>query len=433
MLLPYASAQAAKIIDYLKKNKDVKEVHPLGSLRRMVATIGDLDFSVSSNHPQKVVDHFCKMPGVVRVIDKGESGASLMLQSGIRADLLVGSPEAYGALLQHFTGSKNHNIHLRTLAVGKGLSISELGVKKAVGKSQIIPTRTEQKLYELMGMQTPAPEIREDSGEIQAALAHKLPDLVEFKDIKGDLHLHSNFPIKSPSHGPGADSIKDIVRKAIELGYDYVGISDHPPGHALNSKKEIIEWVKKRTKSIQDIQKSNESIRVLNGLEIDILNDGSLSVPDEALKTLDYCIAGIHSGHRGSKDTITKRLLKALENPNVDIISHPTNRLINDRDSSDADWEVIFKFCAKHNERSSSANKLLEINSAPQRLDLMDDLVRQALEFGAKFVINTDAHEVSQMENMSYGVSVARRGWAEKKDIVNTWDWTEFAKWFKLK
>lgn len=423
MLLPYANAQAAKIIDYLKKNKDVKEAHPLGSLRRMVATIGDLDFSVSSDHPQKIIEYFCKMPGVIRVIDEGEGKASVILQSGMRADLLVGVPEAYGALLQHFTGEKNHNIHLRTLAEKKKLSLSEYGIKK---NGKILPTKTEEEFYSLLGMDVPAPEIREDSGEIEAAMAYKLPKLVQLKDVKGDLHLHSNFPIKSPSHGPGADSIEGIVKKAIDLGYDYVGISDHPPGHASSSKKEMINWVQKRTKSIQDIQKGKKSIRVLNGLEIDILSDGSLSVPDEALATLDYCIAGIHSGHRGSKENITKRLLKALESPYVDIISHPTNRLLNERESSEADWEEVFKFAAKH-------KKLLEINSFPNRLDLRDDLVRQAIAYGVKFIINTDAHAIEQMDNMLYGVSVARRGWAQDKDIVNTWDWKKLTQWFNIK
>ncbi len=422
MLLPYATAQANRILEYLKKSPDVIETHPLGSLRRQVATIGDLDFSAATKNSQKVVEYFTKIPGVSRVIDKGENKGTLVLNSGVQADLLVGDPDSYGALLQHFTGSKNHNIHLRTLVEKKGLSLSEHGIKK---NGKLIETKTEEEFYKLLGMDTPPPEIREDTGEIEAALTHKLPNLVEFKDIKGDLHLHSNFPIVSPSHGPGADSIEEMVNKAIELGYDYVGISDHPPGHGTVSKDKIIEWVQKRTKFIQDLSKDTKSIRVLNGLEIDILPDGSLSVPDEGLALLDYCIAGIHSGHRGGHDVITKRIISALENPYVDIISHPTNRLLNGRDSSDANWEEIFKLVAKN-------NKLMEINSYPNRLDLRDDLVRQAKESGVKFVIDTDAHELGQMNNMPYGVSVARRGWAEKKDIVNSWNWTKFAKWFKI-
>lgn len=412
ILLPYAFVQAQRVLDYLKKSKDVLEVHSLGSLRRMVATIGDLDFSASSKNPQKVIDYFCKMPGVGRVVDKGDTKATVILRSGLQTDLLVGWPDSYGALLQHFTGSKSHNIHLRTIASQKGLTLSENTKAKS-----------EEEFYKLLNMQMPPPEIREDTGEIESALKHELPNLVELKDIKGDLHLHSNYPIKSPSHEPGADSIEEMVKRAKELEYEYVGISDHPPGFTSVSKEEIIKWVQMRTKFIQSINKGTKSIRALNGLEIDILGNGELSVPDEALETLDYCIAGIHSGH---KTNITKRLLTALQNPHVDIISHPTNRLLNERESSEADWEVIFKYCAKN-------NKLLEINGYPNRLDLRDDLVREALKYGVKFIINTDAHELSQMDNMFFGVSVARRGWVEAKDIVNSWDWTKFKDWFNIK
>lgn len=412
MLLPYAFVQAQRILEYLKKNKDVLQAHSLGSLRRMVATVGDLDFAVSSKNSQKVIDYFCKMPGVSKIVDKGNTKATVVLRSGIQADLLVGRPESYGVLLQHFTGSKSHSIHLRTLAQQKGLTLSEN-----------TPAKTEEEFYKLLNMQVPPPEIREDTGEIEAAIEHKLPNLIDIRDIKGDLHLHSNYPIKSPSHGPGADSIEDMVKKAIDLGCEYMGIPDHPPGFTAVSKEEIIKWVKMRTKFIQKLSMNTKSIRVLNGLEIDILGNGELSVPDKALAMLDYCIAGIHSGHRSN---ITRRLISALENPHVDIISHPTNRLLNKRESSEADWEAVFKYCAKN-------NKLLEINGYPNRLDLRDDLVREALKYGVKFVVNTDAHEVTQMDNMIYGVSVARRGWVEAKDVVNTWDWTKFAKWFNIR
>ncbi|MDP3973704.1 MAG: DNA polymerase/3'-5' exonuclease PolX [Candidatus Daviesbacteria bacterium] len=422
MLLPYAFYQVEKNLAYLKKSKDVLNAHSLGSLRRMVATVGDLDFSVSSHEPKKVVDHFCKMPGVKRIVDQGINRTTVILKTGIQADLLVGHPDSYGALLQHSTGSKSHNIKLRTLAIEKGLSLSEYGVRKTSNK--LVKTKTEEEFYKLLGMSVPPPELREDTGEIEAALEHKLPKLVELDDIKGDLHLHSNFPIEKPSHAPGVDSIEKIIEKAEELDYEYVGISDHSPSFNL-SKEKIIATIEKRTKFIQSIKQSTKSIRVLNGLEIDILGDGKLSVPDEALKTLDYCIAGIHSGHRGSKEIITKRLITVLENPYVDIISHPTNRLLNERDSSEADWDQIFKYAAKN-------NKLLEINAFPNRLDLRDDLVKVALKYGVKFIINTDAHEVEQMNNMRFGISVARRGWVEAKDVINTWDWTEFKNWFKL-
>lgn len=430
MLLPYAYEQAKKALEYLKKSPDVIKADTLGSLRRRVVTIGDLDFAASSKNPQKVIEYFVKMPGVVRILDQGENMAHVVLHSGLELDLLVGLPESYGALLQHFTGSKHHNIKLRSYALKKGYSLSEYGVSRGIrekekgGKGNTIPTKTEEELYELLGMQTPPPEIREDVGEIEAAIAHKIPRLVELNDIKGDLHLHSNFPLQ-PSHGPGANEIEEIIQKAIEQGYDFVGISDHPPGFTTHSKEQITEMIAKRTVKIAKLQ-STKSIRVLNGLEIDILTNGALSVPDEVLKTLDYCIAGIHSGHRQTgKDQMTKRILAALESPYVNIISHPTGRLLNQRESYEADWETIFKFCAKN-------KKLLEINAFPNRLDLRDDLIRDARKFGVKFIINTDAHEISQMENMEYGVSLARRGWLTKEDIINTWDWKKLKEWFNI-
>ncbi len=424
MLLPYAGVQADKILAYLKQDPAVKEAYPLGSFRRKVATIGDLDFAVSSTNPKQVIDHFTKMPAVSRVLEQGDNQASVVLGSGLQIDLLVGQPESFGALLQHFTGSKSHNIKLRTLALSKGYSLSEYGVKK-VKTGRIEATKTENELYSMLGMQTPAPEIREDDGEIEAAIAHKLPQLIEEKDIKGDLHLHSNFPLE-PSHGPGANSLGEIVDKASQLGYQYVGISDHSPGFTTHSKEQIIKLIQARNKAIEQIKSSIKKIRVLNGLEIDIMPNGVLSVPNEGLEILDYCIAGIHSSHRLPKDKMTERILKALQNPFVDILAHPTGRLLNERESYEADWAKIFKYCAKN-------HKVLEINSYPNRMDLRDDLVREALNYGVNFVINTDAHEVSQMENMSYGVAVARQGWVTKHSVVNSWEWKKFAEWFKIR
>lgn len=428
MLLNYAHSQAQKIIEYMKLSKDVIKIDSLGSLRRMTATVGDLDFAVSSENPQAVVKHFCYMPFKARVLDEGDKKASIFLKSGIQADLLVGDPLSYGSLLQHFTGSKNHNIHLRKIALEKGMSLSEYGITEARGKKQeagVVEIKTEEELYQRLGMEMIAPELREDTGEIEAAASNSLPKLVEVSNIKGDLHLHSNFPLQKPSHAPGVDSIEDIVKYGEILGYSYIGISDHSPSPNL-SLDEVKATIEKRTKFIHSLNTNTKSIRVLNGLEIDILKDGALSVPDEILQTLDYCIAGIHSGHGDSREAITKRLISALSNPYVNIISHPTGRLLNERNSSDADWEEVFKVAAKN-------RKILEINSHPIRLDLRDDLVRLAKKFGVKFIIDTDAHEVPQMDNMRYGVSVARRGWAEEKDIINTLDWTEFVKWFRIK
>lgn len=429
MLLPYATSQAQKILEYIKKDKNVVNADPLGSLRRQVATIGDLDFAASSKNPTETIEYFLKMPGIIEIQGKGENKATVALHSGLHVDLLVGKPETYGALLQHFTGSKHHNVKLRGLAQDKGLSLSEYGVRKvksnkSLESSEIVACKTEDDLYKMLGMQTPPPELREDGGEIEAAIKGSIPKLIEFKDIKGDFHLHSNFPIDS-SHDYGTGSIEEIVKKAIELGYKYVGISDHSPAVGTHTKEEIISQIEKRTKFIQQLQLKYKSIRVLNGLEIDILADGELAVPEEALKTLDYSVVGIHTGHRGNKENLTKRIIKAMENPYSSILAHPTGRLLNQRDSYDADWEEIFKVAAKN-------KKVMEINAFPNRLDLRDDLVKLALKYGLKFSIDTDSHKIDQMVNMPFGVSVARRGWATKEDIINTWDWKDLAKWFNI-
>lgn len=418
ILLPVAGEQAEKIVKYIKTDPFVVEADYLGSLRRRVVTVGDLDFAASSKDPVKTIEHFTKMPGVRQIISQGENKAMVVLSNGMHSDLLVGEPDSYGALLQHFTGGKNHNIHLRTLAEKKGFSLSEKGVKE-LKTGKIIHIKKESELYDLLGMDTPDPEIREDMGEIEASLKHQLPKLVQFKDIKGDMHLHSNFPME-PSHGPGANSLDDIVKKAVVLKYDFVGLSDHSPGFTKNSKEKIIKLVETRTKYIQKLKMNTKSVRVLNGLEIDILTDGSLSVPDAALKSLDYSVAGVHSSHKMPKDEMTKRILKALSNPYLKILAHPTGRILNQRQSYDADWEEIFKYCAAN-------KKLLEVNSFPNRLDLRDDLIRQAKALGCKFIIDTDAHEISQMDNMVYGVSLARRGWLEKEDVLNTWEWKKVA------
>lgn len=424
MLLPYAYAQAEKILEYIKKDKNVVNADFLGSLRRRVATIGDLDFAASTKNPEATLEHFVNMPGVIEVQGKGENKAIVVLHSGLHLDLLVGIPETYGALLQHFTGSKHHNVHLRNLAKDKGYSLSEYGVKN-LKTGELIHCKTEDDLYKMLGMQTPPPELREDTGEIEAALKHELPKLVEFKEIKGDFHLHSNFPIDS-SHDYGSGTLEEIIKEAIKFGYKYVGLSDHSPAPGTHTKEQIISLVEKRTKFIQALQSKYKSIRVLNGLEIDILADGSLAVPEEGLKMLDYSVVGIHTGHRGNKESLTKRMLKAMENPYTTILAHPTGRLLNKRESFDADWEEIFKIAAKN-------KKIMEINAHPNRLDLRDDLVRLAKKHGLKFIIDTDSHALDQMVNMPFGVSVARRGWLTKEDVVNTWDWKELAKWFNIK
>ncbi len=420
--LPFAYATAMRVIDHLKTLKEVKEADPLGSLRRMVATIGDVDIGVSSNDVKKVIDHFVKFREVQRVLSSGPTTAAIDLKNGLRVDLKVQPPEAFGALLQHYTGSKNHNIKLRELALKKDHSLSEYGIKT---KGKLQKFAKEEAFYKFLDMDWIEPELRENSGEIEAAIAHELPNLVSLSDIKGDIHLHSSYPIE-PSHDLGANSFAEIVKKGQSLGYDYVGLSDHSPGFSTHTTKQIVELVKTRREKIEKIKYSNKKTKVLNLLEIDILANGALSVPEEGLKLLDGSIAGIHSSHSQNKKLITRRLLNAIESPYVQVISHPTGRLLLQRESYEADWEKIFEACVMH-------KTLLEINSWPSRLDLPDTLVKDAIKYGVKFVINTDAHQIDQMDNMRFGVSVARRGWATKNEIANTLPWVEFKQYFNVK
>lgn len=420
--LPYAFATAQRVIDHLKSLLEIEQIHPLGSLRRMVATIGDVDISVSSKNPKKVIDYLKQFRETERILGAGPTTAAIVLKNGMHVDLKVQPPEAYGALLQHYTGSKNHNIKLREFSLKKGYSLSEYGIKV---KDKIKKFSKEEDFYNFLGLDYIEPELREDTGEIEAAQTHTLPDIVTLKDIKGDVHLHSSYPIE-PSHDLGQNTFQEIINKARSLKYSYVGLSDHSPGYSTHTKQQIVDIVKKRRENIEKIKYSNKNIKVLNLLEIDILTNGDLSVPEEGLKILDGSIAGIHSSHSQSKKSITRRLLNAIESPYVQVISHPTGRLLLKRESYEADWEKVFEACVKH-------KTLLEINSWPSRLDLPDTLVRQAIKYGVKFVVNTDAHEISQMDNMRFGVSVARRGWATKKDIANTAPWLEFKRYFSVR
>ena len=421
-LLSDAYVIAQRILNYIREHPDCQRAEPLGSLRRMVATVGDIDIAVASSNPGGIIEHFQKFKEISRVLGAGPRKSSALLYNGMQVDLMVEREEAFGALLQHFTGSKYHNIHLREYALKKGWSVSDYGIK-VKGKTKEF--KTEEEFYKFLGMDWMIPELREDGGEIEAALAHKLPKSVDIADIHGEIHLHSSYPIE-PSHDLGADIYEEIIGKAKSLGYSYVGFSDHSPGVSTHTKEQILSLIKKRTEKIEQIRSAHPKFGILNLLEIDILTSGELSVPEEGLKMLDGAIAGIHSGHRHDKETITKRLMTAINSPHVQVISHPTGRLLNQRESYEADWPKVFEACVK-------TNTMLEINAYPNRLDLTDTLIREAKKVGVKFVIDTDAHRISHMDNMRFGVAVARRGWCEKKDIANTLPWLEFKKLFGVK
>lgn len=416
MVLPYAYGIAEKMLSYLKKSPHVREAHPLGSLRRMKETIGDVDIAVSSRAPSEVLDHFVAYPHKERVLEKGPTTASLLISGGKHIDLMVQPPERFGALLQHFTGDKEHNIALREYALKKKLSLSERGIKK-VGEEKIQQFDSEEKFYRALGLTWIPPEIRENTGEVELAAKHALPKLIELSDIKGDFHLHSNFPIE-PSHDMGRSSMQEMVDNAKKLKYQYLGFSEHNPSVSQHSKQQFYEIMEKRSNEIDRVRKNNKNIHIYSMLEIDILANGRLALDEEAFSFLDACLVSVHSSFSMNKKDMTKRVLAGLSHPKAKILSHPTGRLLNQRPGCDLEWDTIFDFCIKH-------KKALEINSWPERLDLPDRLVREAIKYGVKFFINTDSHEVSQMALMKFGVAVARRGWATKDDIVNSFEYNK--------
>ena len=418
MPLPIADSIAAQVMGYLKKNKNAVRVDALGSLRRQGSTIGDIDITVATNKPKDVVDYFLKYPHQ-KLVEQGPSGATLLLTNGRQVDLRVQKPQSYGAMLQYFTGGKNHNIKLREFALDKGLSLSEHGIK-TVKTGKMKEVSTEEAFYKELGLSYIPPEPREDKGGIEASRSGNLPELVQIPDIKGDLHVHSDYNLE-PSHDLGVDSVADLFTKAKELGYEYIGFADHNPSIAKHSENQIVQIMKRR-KAYYEQHKSSRVHYVLL-CEVDILPDGKLALPKEAFSYVDAVIVSIHSAFNQNRKTVTDRIIRALENhPKVRIFGHPTGRLLVGREGVDADWEKVFAVCKKR-------DIALEINAHPNRLDLPDSLIFDAVKYGLKFCINTDTHEISGMDYMRYGVSVARRGWAKKSDIVNTLGYNNFKEW----
>lgn len=422
MLLPYAYELVEQLLPYVKKCPQATRIEPLGSLRRMTATVGDIDIAAATDNPKAVIDWFASYPRKERVLEKGATTASILVAGGKHIDIMVQPIGQFGSLLQHFTGSKQHNIRLREYALKKGLSLSEYGIRSQKRK-RLRKFATEEDFYRALDMDWIPPELREDQGEIEAALKRQLPKLVMLEDIKGDLHIHSNYNLE-PSHDLGSSTPKDILLLADKLGYEYVGFSDHNPSRSRHTEDQIISIMKKRKEYFEKIIYSTKSVRVnlFIMLEVDILPDGTLALPEKAFNYVDAVIISVHSRFNQLKTEMTKRVLTALAHPKVKILGHPTGRMIGRREGFELNWEKVFAFCKKH-------KKALEINSWPQRLDLPDTLVKQAVDAGVNLVINTDSHQKEQMRNMRYGVAVARRGWASKGDILNTLSYNEFKKW----
>lgn len=414
---------AHEVEEKLRALRWVRRVDIAGSLRRKKETIGDVDFLVISEEPAKVMDFFVKLPGVVKVWGKGTTKASVRMKEGFDMDIRVLPAKSYGAAFQYFTGSKEHNIALRKLAIDRGLKLSEYGLFR--GK-KMIAAETEEEVYKALGLPWIPPELREDTGEIEAALRQVrgepdgLPKIIEESDIKGDLHVHSNWD-------GGVDSLEELAEVAQKLGYEYIGISDHTKflkiEKGLDEKRLAV-----RNRAIDKINQkfitNKKKFKILKGCEANILNDGSIDIRDDALEQLDYVIAGVHSNLKMPKEQMTRRIINAMKNPHVDILAHPTGRVLQKRDEYEVDFDKILRM-------AKETGTILEIDAYPERLDLNDHNIRRSKEAGAKMIINTDAHRKDQLRYMEFGVAQARRGWAEKKDIVNTYSLERLIRNFK--
>jgi len=411
-ILPTVKDVVAKI----KNLKEVEQISVAGSLRRKKETIGDADILVVSKNAKKVMDLFVSLSDVEKVWGKGGTKASIRMRVGFDIDLRVVQAKSYGAALQYFTGSKDHNIVTRKIAIDRGLKLSEYGVFRG---PKMIAGKTEEGVYKAIGLPFIEPELRENEGEVEAGLNGKLPKLVELKDIRGDLHCHSSWD-------GGKNSIEEMARSAIDLGYGYIGISDHTKflriENGLNGKQLLDQNVEIK-KINEKLKKQKIEFTVLHGCECNILNDGTVDIKDEVLEKLDYVIAGVHSTLKMGKREMMARIEKTMRNKNIDILAHPTGRIVGQRDEYQIDFNKILQI-------AKETGTILEINSS-SRLDLRDIYIRKAKNEAVKMIINTDAHQKEQLNLMEYGVAIARRGWAEKEDIINTLPINELLKYFK--
>lgn len=393
-----------EIIKRLEKLREAEKVRVAGSVRRMKETIGDIDILVASNKPKKVIDYFVGMPEVIKVWAKGPTKSSVRFKDGLDCDLRVIKKESFGAALQYFTGDKDHNILTRRLARKKGLKLNEYGVFKGCER---IAGQNEKKVYQAIGLPYIEPELRTNTGEIETALAGKLPKLIGYNSLKGDCHCHSDW-------SDGLETIEEMARAAKKMGYQYIVITDHTKdlkiANGLDEKRLLSQM-----KEIDKINSRLEGFKILKGCEANIRTDGTIDIKDEVLSKMDLVVAAVHSKYKMPKKEMTQRIIRAMENPNVDVIGHPTGRRIFKREACQLDLEQIFK-AAK---RTKTA---LEINSQPERLDLRDFDIRLAVEAGVKLVISSDAHSISHLSMVELGIAQARRGWAERKDILNTKD-----------
>ena len=396
-----------EIVIRLSKIVGVKKVDLAGSARRMKETIADIDILVVSSRTKDVVESFTSIKEIQKILEKGPTRSSILLKNGLQIDLRVVENKSYGAALNYFTGSKEHNIILRKLAIKKGLKLSEYGLFK---NNVYVCGATEKELYKKLDMSYIEPELRENTGEIELAQKGRLPKIIGYEDILGDLHMHTNF-------SDGQNSIEEMALASKKMGYSYINISDHsylPVANGMNDK-----MVLNYCKQIDKINKKDIGIKIFKGCEININKKGKPDLKKSTMQELDIPIFAIHSYFKLDKSYMTKRILNALDNEFVKILAHPTGRLINKRDEYQFDFSSVF-------EKASKNRVALEINSFPNRLDLKDYYIKEAKEFGVKFTINTDSHSTSHLKFIRFGIGQARRGWLEKKDVLNALNLKEF-------
>lgn len=405
-----------RLTAYLRDNcAGISDLVVCGSMRRFEETVGDLDLVCVTSDPAGAMDTMADMDGVAEVLGHGEKKTSVVLESGMQVDLRVCEPQHLGAMLQYFTGNLHHNVRLREIATGLGLSLNEYGLKDVeTGALETYPT--EEALYDRLGLQYIPPELRQGAGEVELARNGDIPRLVELSDIKGDLHTHTDW-------SDGRDTMEEMILEAKTRGLEYIAVTDHSVGRGIANGLSV-ERLQSHGRRLKELESDMGGIRILRGTEMDIRADGSLDYSDDVLDELDWVVASVHSAMGQDSATMTERIIKAMRNPRVSAIGHLSTRLIGERRPVDADYDAIFRAAA-------DTETALEINGSLERLDLKDAHISRARELGAALVINTDAHTTEGLGNMEYGVSLARRGWCEPSDILNCMGTDEFTAWIR--
>jgi DNA polymerase (family 10) len=414
-LYSFASDEAERLVGPLAKSKKIKRVSVAGSIRRRKEVVKDIDIVASTDDPEAVMELFTKLPQVEMITGKGDTKSSVMLASGIAADLRAVTDAEYPYALHYFTGSQLHNIKLRSRAKKMGLRMNEYGLFRVKDES-LLPCKDEAEIFKALGLAFIPPELREDMGEVEAAEEGKLPKLIKESDLVGTFHVHTRY-------SDGKDEVAEIAEAAVKRGYTYIGITDHSQTAAYAGGLRPVDLIRQQ-KDIDAANKRFKGFRIFKGAEVDILPDGTLDYPDEVLKSFDFTVCSIHSKFRMSEDEATKRIIKAMENPYLTILGHPTGRLLLARDGYPVNMKKIIEAAAKH-------NIAIALNSHPQRLDIDWREIKYAKEKGVKIAINPDAHNLAGLDDLSYGVGIARKGWLEKQDVLNCMGMEEVEKFFK--